>query len=407
MFINPCYSQTGPGGVGNTTGNSSLKLWLRADKGLGLLPNGKLVKTWDDQSGNGNHVSAPSGRRPTLMVDVQNGKPGVEFSGGQYLQNFSSSGLSNTSLTLFVVRKNVIFGTDIAIAADGSGWLNEFLVLRNEIYLHNSSGNFLYKGHQCIESVDPSEASILSARFEGSREHLELFNNGLKSNFPIEKAGTTWKFTEVDRMITIGQRNEFVSSEYLVGTLLEIIVYNELLSDSEHEAVLKYLCGKYNINNSNCGNLTECCLPDTTTQILAPCDSLIALEGYNWATNEPHYESYVSSKGCDSIVSFEIDKDFTNGAHLDFVPNIITPNNDGLNEYFPMEHIPKGIGFHLSIYNRWGEKLYDSNENNALTGWRGNHKGRPVPDGVYFYILRYRECDGEDINQSGAVHLIR
>ncbi len=53
--------------------------------------------------------------------------------------------------------------------------------------------------------------------------------------------------------------------------------------------------------------------------------------------------------------------------------------------------IMKGTGcppaeFELSIYNRWGQLVYQTSDPYAY--WNGNEKNQQIPDGVYFYTLK-------------------
>jgi gliding motility-associated-like protein len=62
-----------------------------------------------------------------------------------------------------------------------------------------------------------------------------------------------------------------------------------------------------------------------------------------------------------------------------FVPNIITPNEDGKNDQFVLDNIL--IGSHLEIFNRWGRKVfYDEHYNNT---W----KATSVASGTYYYAI--------------------
>lgn len=62
-----------------------------------------------------------------------------------------------------------------------------------------------------------------------------------------------------------------------------------------------------------------------------------------------------------------------------FVPNVFTPNGDGVNEGFmPIAYGVKWVRF--EIFNRWGASIFDSQEEKA---WNGTVKGEVVPDGVY------------------------
>ena len=67
-----------------------------------------------------------------------------------------------------------------------------------------------------------------------------------------------------------------------------------------------------------------------------------------------------------------------------FVPSVITPNGDGLNDYFK---IAENIGnVELIVINRWGNEEYRNK--NYLNDWEGqNNKGKKLPDDTYFYIL--------------------
>lgn len=66
-------------------------------------------------------------------------------------------------------------------------------------------------------------------------------------------------------------------------------------------------------------------------------------------------------------------------------PNVITPNRDGLNDEISFEC--EGTLFTLTIYSRWGAKLFEASEPNHLS-WDGTHRsGDPVAAGTYFYIL--------------------
>jgi len=67
-----------------------------------------------------------------------------------------------------------------------------------------------------------------------------------------------------------------------------------------------------------------------------------------------------------------------------FVPSVITPNGDGLNDFFK---IAENIGIvELIIINRWGNEEYRNR--NYLNDWDGlNNRGDKLPNDTYFYIL--------------------
>jgi gliding motility-associated-like protein len=73
------------------------------------------------------------------------------------------------------------------------------------------------------------------------------------------------------------------------------------------------------------------------------------------------------------------------------IPNIITPNGDGHNDKFVIDGLENYEGSILLIYNRWGTKIYESND--YQNDW-GNEN---VADGVYFYRLITNVADRESI----------
>jgi gliding motility-associated-like protein len=67
------------------------------------------------------------------------------------------------------------------------------------------------------------------------------------------------------------------------------------------------------------------------------------------------------------------------------IPNVFTPNNDGMNDTFIVDGLQYIDGAILKIYNRWGRVIYtDENYKNT---WNGGD----VADGIYFYILTLPE----------------
>jgi gliding motility-associated-like protein len=87
-----------------------------------------------------------------------------------------------------------------------------------------------------------------------------------------------------------------------------------------------------------------------------------------------------------------------------FIPNAFTPNQNDLNELFK----PEGVfiqSYHLKIFNRWGEKLYDVN--GCEHGWDGKFDGALVPEGVYIYQCSIKGVNGERHIYSGDVTLLR
>ncbi len=87
-----------------------------------------------------------------------------------------------------------------------------------------------------------------------------------------------------------------------------------------------------------------------------------------------------------------------------FVPNTFTPNADGKNDVLKVygNYIAK---MNLQMYNQWGERVFETND--IAGGWDGNYKGKPQPVGVYIYVLRVENNNGEVVTKKGSINLIR
>ena len=83
-----------------------------------------------------------------------------------------------------------------------------------------------------------------------------------------------------------------------------------------------------------------------------------------------------------------------------FVPNVLTANNDAVNDYF--EVISEGIDdFHLFLLNRYGQVMFESTD--ASFKW----PAESAPAGVYYWRITYTTCANEVKEEKGWVHVIK
>ncbi|MEL7220632.1 MAG: gliding motility-associated C-terminal domain-containing protein [Bacteroidota bacterium] len=91
-----------------------------------------------------------------------------------------------------------------------------------------------------------------------------------------------------------------------------------------------------------------------------------------------------------------------------YMPNIFSPNDDGINDrFFPQSHC--GIeDFELQIFDRWGQLVYISADPGK--GWDGKVKGQNGDHGVYVWFMSYTVFENgypHQRKQSGEVAIIR
>lgn len=88
------------------------------------------------------------------------------------------------------------------------------------------------------------------------------------------------------------------------------------------------------------------------------------------------------------------------------MPNAFSPNGDGINDVYKAKSNHKSIiEFHAYIFNRSGQKLYDWTD--IESGWDGTHGGKPVPDGVYYVLVKAKGADGREYKIKRDVNILR
>ncbi|MCB0523626.1 MAG: HYR domain-containing protein [Lewinellaceae bacterium] len=104
-----------------------------------------------------------------------------------------------------------------------------------------------------------------------------------------------------------------------------------------------------------------------------------------------------------------------NNVDCDFIPNTITPNGDGVNDWLVIPCLDSRLypDNSIVVYNQWGDKVFedkgytnDPNDQNH-PAWRGTLEGRAgedLPDGVYYYIFK---AGPSEKNQTGFIEILR
>ena len=110
---------------------------------------------------------------------------------------------------------------------------------------------------------------------------------------------------------------------------------------------------------------------------------------------------------CFSISTFLIRMDNENTDADDrcmpFFSNTMTPNADGSNDVFFIKNIETFPNNELTIYNRWGNKVYETK--NYTNDWYGTFNGNPLPVGTYYYFIKLNDPDNR--SHSGYISILR
>ena len=87
-----------------------------------------------------------------------------------------------------------------------------------------------------------------------------------------------------------------------------------------------------------------------------------------------------------------------------FIPTVFTPNGDGINDYFHVT-ITNCKSYSIQVFTRWGAPIFQSQD--VMASWNGTYGGKQAPMGVYYWVINAVSTDGEAINKSGYVTVVR
>ncbi|HQK98862.1 MAG TPA: gliding motility-associated C-terminal domain-containing protein, partial [Bacteroidia bacterium] len=88
-----------------------------------------------------------------------------------------------------------------------------------------------------------------------------------------------------------------------------------------------------------------------------------------------------------------------------YAPNAFSPNGDNDNETWGVERAFVK-DYSIDLYNRWGQLIFQST--NTLDRWDGTYKGTEVPQGVYFYKMRFTGYNDRKVFEKlGSITVVR
>ena len=86
-------------------------------------------------------------------------------------------------------------------------------------------------------------------------------------------------------------------------------------------------------------------------------------------------------------------------------PNAFTPNGDDENDTWEIKGLASFEAAVVEVFDRWGQLVYRSVS--YPNPWNGNFRGRPAPEGTYFYVIHLNEPNADLPPRTGSVSIIR
>ena len=99
-----------------------------------------------------------------------------------------------------------------------------------------------------------------------------------------------------------------------------------------------------------------------------------------------HVAHVVDAVGCKTQQAFYVE------APEMKIPSVLTPNGDGVNDYFNNVRLQEAFpNAKVNIYDRWGKLIVSYNAEEA--GWDGTYNGKPLPSTDYWYEIEVKEIN--------------
>ena len=115
------------------------------------------------------------------------------------------------------------------------------------------------------------------------------------------------------------------------------------------------------------------------------------------------YVRYIGSNSDGSCESIGDVYTINIGASELLVPNIFTPNDDGINDEWKVSYRSL-LDFECWIFDRYGKEIYHFTD--PSLGWDGKRNGKLVKSGVYFYVIQATGSDGKKYKKSGDINIL-
>lgn len=116
-------------------------------------------------------------------------------------------------------------------------------------------------------------------------------------------------------------------------------------------------------------------------------------------TDQTYYTKAVTPAGCEAEASI-----FIEVIASIKIPSMITPNGDGLNDRWIIEHIENYPNAKINLFNRWGNLVFT--QVGYENDWEGLKDGQLLPSAVYYYVIKLNS-NRDDTVYSGSLTIMR
>lgn len=411
--------------------------FIRANKFFPFESSGRAIITPDKSfiGFSGNNLFAFSAGGTHQWAYEMKGDKTLKIIGGPYLskQGFIFEAVADSSHFLFKINQQ---GNKLWESSrfKGSGRPSALNILSND-YLHLSVLS-IYSGKKVVTNLRFSAEGNME---KTTRLMLPLPLHATLLNEHTDEQATSTMIGSIDPFIGIkGEINSFILQYSLMDLNMDCLPAEEINQPAQpitaifpnpvtpvvtpfnftQEKVFRPDTATWKRPSKTYCQTEITSLPQQLDTLLG-CDEswkvTLPGESYIWADNFPSkqriinvpgiYKAYKLSCTEPDITLFTLNKkDCTCPV---FIPNVFSPNNDGLNDELEIFSSCEIQEYQWNLYSRWGN-LLDSGKN---VNWTGYKQGNPLPLGSYIYMVDYKIKDTDEKIQEGKkvqiIHLLR
>lgn len=279
------------------------------------------------------------------------------------------------------------------------------------VLVTDANGCFTTAGGLILQPASPLVASITPPPAQCPGEKFQIFGNATGGTPPY-----TYVWTPATGLSNPTTQNPFVT--YVISTSYTVIVTDANGCKDSHTDVVTvhpgpkadfriiFVSDDSTLYNNELTDLKNLSTPGGMSYLWHFGDGKqdTAFEPQHQYQTEGTYLITLivtTDKGCTDTTAVPVK--YKNQPKI-FVPTAFSPNGDGVNDYFKIAYLNL-TNFNVFIYDRWGNKLYQSQDPSFR--WDGSLEGKPLQEGVYTVYLKGIGSKGEQVEYSGTVTLIR
>jgi gliding motility-associated-like protein len=297
--------------------------------------------------------------------------------------------------------------------------------------------------HPAKDTLICSENTLLQSSDEDATI-FEWSTGATTATININQAGTYWIQASNNCNITVDTfKVQFANLAIDLGNDTTICTGKSITLDASHPDISNYQwsngsgnptlqvsqAGTYYVT----GSLKNCTVSDTIVlSVIQPELSIVendtiicngkplvlhALANpvsiYSWNNGGHDAQTIADTAGTYTVTAINECGTYQDSVHIQtqdcnckiFVPNVFSPNGDGKNDAFGIQLACQPSDFSLSIYNRYGQRIFQTTSPTTL--WDGTFNGQLLDAGTYFYYIKFKTPTGTDTQHKGDVMLIR